>query len=516
MKLSVQIIADYLQEKCAVTYSVLGQELQLLGVRAYRKEQPILPQYIYVADVLSEAGLPTDRGAYILVGSGYEGGAEPGTVYGTEDCIVLPTAVGAAQAMEWVMEAFELYNQWMLRMQDAVNRDCELEELLQLSLRIFNNPMFIHDSEFYLLAMEGSTPDPADWSYEENSGRFIFNSELVSLYKLDENYLNSLKIRGASVFPKVIREYYILICNLWQDDQYTARICINATSSEIKTGQIKLVEQLGNIVLAALKRQREKATKPQRDISLLLASLLSGNPESRGNGLRMLAKLDWDEHDSYVFIKFELSRWDDYVKSIFATCFKLENLVKHCFAFPYENDIAAIVNLTKNGLSFDEVTSMLSPFLRESLLKMGCSNAFRDFFQASEYYHQAAAALEIGSKRNEMMWSFRFENYVLEYILRYGCNRIPPHILCSRDVLALAEYDELNNTRLLDTLRVYIAHNLNSVSTAKELYIHRSTFFYRLDRIKNVIKADLKNYEQRLYIQISFLLFDEANNNGST
>ena len=419
------------------------------------------------------------------------------------------------QAMEWVMEAFELYSQWMVRMQDAVNRDCDLEELLQLSLPIFNNPMFIHDSEFYLLAMAGSTPDPADWSYEETSGRFIFNSELVSLYKLDENYLNSLKIRGASVFPKIIREYYILICNLWQVDQYTARICINATSSEIKKGQIQLVEQLGSIVLVALRRLREKATKPQRDISLLLVSLLSGNPESRVNGLRMLAKLGWDEHDSYVFIKFELSRWDDYVKSLFATCFKLENLVKHCFAFPYENDIAAIVNLTKNGLSFDEVTSMLSPFLRESLLKMGCSNVFREFFQASGYYHQAAAALEIGSKRNEMMWSFRFENYVLEYILRYGCNRIPPHMLCSCDVLALAQYDEVNNTRLLDTLRVYIAHNLNSVSTAKELYIHRSTFFYRLDRIKSIIKTDLKNDEQRLYIQISFLLFDEAKNNGS-
>ena len=497
MKLSVQIIADYLQNHCVVSYSTLAQELLLYGIREYKTGQPVLSQYIYIL----EAKDVPPKGSFIIIGGQNE--------ENRADCINLPQTVTIAQAMVWGMEAFEMYTQWALSLQYALNRDCEIDELLKLSLSIFKNPMFVHDSDFYLLAMAGSTPNPTDWSYEDSSGRYIFNNDLISLYKLDENYLNSLKLKYAAVFPMVIREYVILICNLWQDDKYIARICINAVNSEVKKGQLKLVEQLADVVLVALRRQIDRAAKPQRDISVLLAGMLSGNTESRVISQRMLAKQGWEENDCYIFYKIELSRWDDYVKSIFATCFKLESLVRDCLAFPYENDIAVIVNLTKNGCTPNEVSSILSPFLRESLLKMGCSNTFQSFFQASEYFLQATAALEIGMKHNEMSWSFQFENYVMEYILKYGCSRIPANILCSRDVIALAEYDESNNTRLSETLRVYIANNLNSVATAKELYIHRSTFFYRLDRIKSIVKANLKDYHQRMYIQMSFLLLNE-------
>ena len=501
MKLSVQIIADYLQEKCAIIYSELDQECTIRGTREFDGSQPVFTQYIYVT---GNSELPEEEGSFVLVGGG---------VSQRKNTITLPEHITAEKALEWIMEAFELYNQWSELLQDALNRDCEVDELLQLSTHIFfNNPMLLHNREFYLLAMTGGAPHPDEWSYEATSGKFIFSNDRINLYKLNEDYLQSLEVKGAAIFPKFLKDFPILICNIWHDDRYVARICVTASLSEIRAGQLKLVEYLGSVVLIALKRQMEKNTNPQRDITLLLTGMLSGKSESREATLRLLSRQGWNETDCYIFLKIELSRLDEYVKSVLATCFKLESLVTGCFAFPHENGIAAIVNLTESGHAIDDITSGLSPFLRDSLLKMGCSNAFYNFFLSAEFFLQASAALEIGKKYDDMMWTFKFENYVMRYILQYGCSNIQPRVLCSQDVLALAEHDRHNGSQLLNTLRVYLINNLNSVATANDLYIHRSTFFYRLDRIKSIIKADLKDYQQRLYVQLSLLLYDESTN----
>lgn len=501
MKLSVQIIADFLQKKGEAVYGELADERVLKGFRKYVKGRPVYPQYIYIT-----CEPPEENGAFVVAGTKPENPKY--------NHIYLPLEQSSEDMLLWVAEAFELYTQWADSLQDALNRDAELEEFLRLSLHIFENPMFLHDSDFYLLAMAGSMPNPDDWIYEQSSGKFLFNSDLISQYKLDTSYLESLKLKGASIFPRVIREYLILICNIWQDDRYIARICINASNTEIKKGQIKLADYLGEIVLIALKREREKASNPRRDITLLLSGMFSGKPESREVSHKILSKQNWNENDSFMIFKIEVSQWDEYVKSVVATCFRLESIVKECFAFPYKNDIAVIVNLTKSGSKIDEVMFKLSPFLRDNMLKVGSSSIFHDFFLSAEYFLQAEAALEIGKKYDDMKWSFKFEHYVMKYILHYGCSVIDPKILCSQDVLTLAEYDEANGTRLLETLKVYVANNLNSVTTAKELFIHRSTFFYRLDRIKSMIKTDLRDYEQRMYLQLSFLLYSESIKQG--
>lgn len=85
---------------------------------------------------------------------------------------------------------------------------------------------------------------------------------------------------------------------------------------------------------------------------------------------------------------------------------------------------------------------------------------------------------------------------------------MPARHLCPHNLLEIREYDEQNHTELYETLRVYLYHHQNAVRTARDLYIHRSTLFYRLDRLKNLMNVDLDNARERLYLEISSLLLD--------
>ena len=68
------------------------------------------------------------------------------------------------------------------------------------------------------------------------------------------------------------------------------------------------------------------------------------------------------------------------------------------------------------------------------------------------------------------------------------------------------KYDEENNTELLHTLNVYLSLERNALQTANTLFIHRSTLFYRLERIQKLTKLNLDDAKIRLVLQLSFAM----------
>ena len=59
-----------------------------------------------------------------------------------------------------------------------------------------------------------------------------------------------------------------------------------------------------------------------------------------------------------------------------------------------------------------------------------------------------------------------------------------------------------------DTL-AYLEENLNATQTARELYIHRSTLLYRLERIREILDSDLTDPDELLYLNFSFRLLEQ-------
>ena len=140
-----------------------------------------------------------------------------------------------------------------------------------------------------------------------------------------------------------------------------------------------------------------------------------------------------------------------------------------------------IVNLSfKHSVSSDVISS-LAIILREGLFKMGVSSEFRDFLLIPQGYIQAVSALRLGKKSQSMAWCYHFDAYLLEYMLSQISHQISPELLVSSRLDALQNYDRKNNTELYHTLKVYLEHERNSLQTARELFIHRSSLTYRLE-----------------------------------
>lgn len=71
----------------------------------------------------------------------------------------------------------------------------------------------------------------------------------------------------------------------------------------------------------------------------------------------------------------------------------------------------------------------------------------------------------------------------------------------------LNDSDDKNNT-LFQTLRAYLNNNGSIKETSEELFIHRSTLQYRMEKIQSLLDIELTSSEQRFNLRLAFKLND--------
>ena len=80
---------------------------------------------------------------------------------------------------------------------------------------------------------------------------------------------------------------------------------------------------------------------------------------------------------------------------------------------------------------------------------------------------------------------------------------IHPHIRL------LWEHDRAHGTQYIPTLRQYFAHNRNTTAASAALFIHKTTLFYRLEQMENLVGPFLKDPKRLFLYEYSMLLLEQ-------
>ena len=175
---------------------------------------------------------------------------------------------------------------------------------------------------------------------------------------------------------------------------------------------------------------------------------------------------------------------------------------------PSADNIASAETKTEPGSRSEEpeYITALSEFLSSYNMRVGISNTFDNIYKIRHYFRQAQTALDIGSRQHpEVMISY-FHKCVLPLLINLGTMEFTKEDLVSPIYARIKQHDQQNNTEYLRTLREYLDQNLNTAQTASALYIHRLTMVYRLKRICEIGKTDLKKPDELLHLAMSFMI----------
>ena len=107
-------------------------------------------------------------------------------------------------------------------------------------------------------------------------------------------------------------------------------------------------------------------------------------------------------------------------------------------------------------------------------------------------YAEAVDALQTGLRHHMKGRAFSYNKQMLERL-----SDLIPNDRASlfRDKIISQDAQKILTDDLLETIRAFFQNDLNLSTTARQLFIHRNTLIYRLDKVRKATGLDLKKFE---------------------
>lgn len=185
----------------------------------------------------------------------------------------------------------------------------------------------------------------------------------------------------------------------------------------------------------------------------------------------------------------------DFITEVEESCIIL---VKDVRDMPTEEELNALASMLVANLHVEAMVPA----------RVGYGNRVELLQDISRSYQEAKMALEVGR-------IFYAEKEVLSYSL-LGIGRLIyqlPVSLCEmflKEVFG-EEIPDIFDEETTVTIQKFFENNLNISEMARQLYVHRNTLVYRLERIEKAIGLDIRAFEDAMLFKIAMMVMSHMN-----
>lgn len=182
---------------------------------------------------------------------------------------------------------------------------------------------------------------------------------------------------------------------------------------------------------------------------------------------------------------------------------KVERFFSRCSRFVSSSEPSSLVSLksghvviflcgrtAQDGAALDRLSTALEDTAQtgELSVSIGIGGFVPDSAQMDRGYQEALVALKVGRKLSGPGTVLHFRDVGTYRLLLDIWERDPGEVrsLYDQTIGPIDRYDEANGTQLAQTLIVFFRNNESLTKTAAELYAHRHTIRYRLEKIAEI------------------------------
>lgn len=518
MKLNGIMINHHLADTVSVKYAQCTQRYFVRRPVFYRENAQLKTRAVVVgAENFLQCVSSAQECVLICLGQETESGSmqvqDKDSQIGSNDVIYLEENVSGQEVFNALTEIFDMFDDWDGQLQRIVEGNAGFQAMLDISSAVVSRSIALMDEDFRYIA------------FTADAG--IFHRFVDDMNRLPLEEVNSLtsmpgfreleEIRGAFLYAAGETVVYR---NIFNGEQYVGRLSIlleGEEDQETMEYDKAVFDHLGQYV----ERQYEKSggfeMEPSRLVRLhqSLKQCLEAGMVDEGKLEQLLTENKSRPGDEYSVYLFGRQKFRGKTYNMGYLCVQMEKMWPGVCCVVHDGDIVMLYNATLFARSTDmDFHRELMYFLRESVLAAGISRDFKKLSKLVQAFRQACFALETGMEKNPISWYHWFEDYALDYLIRYGMGGFPPEQICSRKLLKLYDYDQENETSYYNTLKTYVRLQYNAVASAKALYIHRSSFINRMERIRELIDLNLEEADERLYLLLSFRILEEFEISG--
>lgn len=163
----------------------------------------------------------------------------------------------------------------------------------------------------------------------------------------------------------------------------------------------------------------------------------------------------------------------------------------------YENAILVVGNIENILQTVDDIRSRFNEYYKKNYITYGKVN---NYLSLKQVYDKTTYKLELAVKYGVKDIVFGEKELILEELVEALSDEVKDKI---REDFSykITKLDE----EMLKTMEVFFDCGLNLSEAAKELYIHRNTLIYRLDKIQRITSYDIRKFNNAMIFKIIFL-----------
>ncbi len=179
------------------------------------------------------------------------------------------------------------------------------------------------------------------------------------------------------------------------------------------------------------------------------------------------------------------------------------------FVIDLDNNMVAVVKEVQMGINMAEIEKMARQITdtvtSEAMvnIRLGIGTVATSIKDIAKSYKEARIALEVGKV-------FDGEKNIINYD-NLGIARLIyqlPTTLCELFLSEVFKKDSIDSLdqETLYTIQKFFENNLNVSETSRQLYVHRNTLVYRLDKVRKITGLDLRIFEHAIVFKVALMV----------
>lgn len=334
-------------------------------------------------------------------------------------------------------------------------------------------------------------------------GKYISS---INDFGADENFLSSV-----NQFIALVEENRIIEGNTFfrieiEDELEYVLVLRTDREEDMVIGKMAVC-QIRNLVIGS----SEKYDRNQFIQNILLGNILSVDimPKAKklhiDNKARVCFVIDTGDKDNDIALEM-VKNLSDIRSGDFVTTVDTHSvvLIKDVSGIKDERLEEELVIIAKSLVDNLQMEAMIK-------VRVGYGTKVEIISQIVDSFQEAKMSIEVGK-------IFYAHKYTISYS-RLGIGRLIyqiPMSLCEmfiQEVFGDEVPEILEDEEAMSTINKFLENNLNIAETARQLYVHRNTLVYRLERIEKAIGLDIRTFDDAMTFRIAVMVLAHMKNN---
>ena len=381
---------------------------------------------------------------------------------------------------------------------EFISDDVDLQPALNYSASVLGVPVHITDAAYKLIAASDNLANP-DPLWEELQTKGFFSEDTIKKF-YSTQLTSNIASQSGPIFFETLGFPYI-ITPIFMSGNKVASLTALVSDKTDSRELYEYMSALADFIKNKFYIDNFQITYQSSRVELFLKDLLSGQACSQFIINERSHYFGFTENERYALLNISTAAGGP----IFPVLY-FKNIVKSNFpdalSVIYNNSIVLLFKFT----DFRDYKTLNLSSINEYLISYnmhGClSSPFNNLALIPKIYNQTGRAIAIGCHLQPDAAIYHYSKLSLYHLLESASSSLDLLSLCHPAVVFLKEYDTEHGSDYVETLCRFLMHRKKQ-DVQKELFIHRNTLNYRLEKIEALININWNDSDELFSMLLS-------------